>query len=144
MDGLISTTRKVEHEHRHQRPQQGGRAGFAQHRDGDMSVEQAQAILDGGQTYFDYLEGRVMKVDLSGDSFETYLYDRDNGEGAAFTVIRALRESGNSSNEDIKRLHRHGTSSAAEEVMTWGDDDVIAPHSVLADAQSNATDYVDS
>ena len=35
-------------------------------------------------TYFDYLYGRVLKVDLKGDDgFEEWLYDRDNGEGAA-------------------------------------------------------------
>lgn len=27
---------------------------------------------------FDYLYGRVLKVDLSGDEFEESLYDRDN------------------------------------------------------------------
>ena len=30
-----------------------------------MSRKEAQKLLDAGQTYFDYLNGRVMKVDLS-------------------------------------------------------------------------------
>jgi hypothetical protein len=38
-----------------------------------------------------YLKGRVMKVDLSGDSFGPWLYDRDNGDGAAERVIAELR-----------------------------------------------------
>lgn len=49
----------------------------------DMKIEEAQEILDSGQTYFDYLKGRVMKVDLSGDEFNPRLYDRDLGPGAA-------------------------------------------------------------
>lgn len=47
-----------------------------------MSAEEARALLAHG-TYFDYVKGRVLKVDLSGDEVETWLYDRDNGEGAA-------------------------------------------------------------
>lgn len=57
--------------------------GFLQARDGDMTVEQARALIDSGQTYFDYLHGRVMKVHLVGDELDPRLYDRDNGAGAA-------------------------------------------------------------
>lgn len=46
-----------------------------------------------GQFYFDYLNGRVMKVDLSGDTFNPAMYDRDNGAGAAQRVIDQLRSS---------------------------------------------------
>ena len=42
--------------------------------------------------YFDYLYGRVMKVDLSKDTFDGWLYDRDNGEGKAQKVIDELRK----------------------------------------------------
>ncbi len=48
----------------------------------DMTIEEAHELLK-EQTYFDYLNGRVMKVDLSGDILDTWLYDRDNGPGAA-------------------------------------------------------------
>ena len=51
-----------------------------------MTEMEAQAILL-GQTYFDYLKGRIMKADLSSDSFNPRLYDRDNGEGAAESAI---------------------------------------------------------
>lgn len=37
--------------------------------------------------YFDYVKGRVMKVDLSGNTFSTRLYDRDNGYGAAARAL---------------------------------------------------------
>ncbi len=53
-----------------------------------MTIEEARALLE-KQTYFDYLYGRVMKVDLSGDTLNPFLYDRDNGNGAA---LRAIEE----------------------------------------------------
>lgn len=60
-----------------------------------MSVEEACAILDahseaGRRPYFDYLKGRVMKIDLSKDEVNTALYDRDNGQGAAEAAIAHL------------------------------------------------------
>lgn len=55
-----------------------------------MSTEAAQKILDSGQTFFDYLNGRVMKVHLDEDEFNPRLYDRDNGEGAAAKAIAHL------------------------------------------------------
>lgn len=55
-----------------------------------MTTEQAQQILDDGETYFDYLQGRVMKVDLSGDELNTRLYNRDNGENAAEKALAVL------------------------------------------------------
>lgn len=43
-------------------------------------------------TYFDYLYGKIMKVDLkSDDGFEEWLYDCDNGVGAAQRTIDFLR-----------------------------------------------------
>ena len=50
--------------------------------------EAAELLKD--STYFDYLHGRVMKVDLSGDSLDPCLYDRDNGFGAAETALNTL------------------------------------------------------
>ncbi|MCK9567394.1 hypothetical protein M0R72_00425 [Candidatus Pacearchaeota archaeon] len=55
----------------------------------DMTREQAEHILTLSLS-FDYLQGRVMKVDLSGDSFDPFLYDRDNGEGAAQAALSKL------------------------------------------------------
>ena len=34
----------------------------------------------------------IMKVNLSGDEFDGWLYDRDNGEGAAQKAIDKLRK----------------------------------------------------
>jgi len=55
-----------------------------------MPKEDAQEILDSGQTYFDYLKGRVLKVELKGDELQTGLYDRDNGQGEASRALRLL------------------------------------------------------
>ena len=52
----------------------------------DMTITEAEELLE-QTTYFDYLYGRVMKIDLSGDTLDTSLYDRDNGEGSALRAI---------------------------------------------------------
>lgn len=58
----------------------------------DMTVAEAEELLK-QTTYFDYLKGRVMKVNLSSDDgFEEWLYDRDNGNGAAEKAISNLRK----------------------------------------------------
>src|SRR5437762_8079791 len=44
-----------------------------------MTKRQAAELLK-EQNYFDYVRGRVMKIDLSGNQLYTGLYNRDNGE----------------------------------------------------------------
>lgn len=56
-----------------------------------MTHEEAQAAIAQG-TDFDYLHGRVMKVNLAGDSFDPWLYDRDNGYGAAERAVASVRQ----------------------------------------------------
>ena len=56
-----------------------------------MSAHEAREFL-AQTTYFDYLKGRVMKVDLSGDELDTWLYDRDNGEGAAELALSEVSD----------------------------------------------------
>ena len=57
----------------------------------NLAKEEAEALLEMG-TYFDYLKGRVMKVELSGDELDPSLYDRDNGQGAAEAALSHLIE----------------------------------------------------
>lgn len=58
----------------------------------EYTVDDARKDLDEQPGYyFDYLHGRVLKVDLFGDSFDSRLYDRDCGEGAAEAAINELR-----------------------------------------------------
>ena len=65
--------------------------GFLQASSEPLTGQQARHYLS-TTTYFDYLNGRPLKVNLDGDSFEPWGYDRDNGgEGAAAKVIEALR-----------------------------------------------------
>jgi len=55
----------------------------------DMTREQATIMLE-HSSCFDYVHGRVMKVDLKGDTLDPRLYDRDNGEGAAERAIATI------------------------------------------------------
>lgn len=60
---------------------------------GYMTVDQADAIIrervvNGEDLYFDYLKGRLLKVDITGDELTTWLYDRENGEGSASEVVK--------------------------------------------------------
>lgn len=58
----------------------------------DLSLEDCRKLLE-SQTDFDYLHGKVMKVDLSSDEeFDEWLYDRDNGDGKAQEVVNAIRK----------------------------------------------------
>ena len=65
--------------------------GFLHFRPEAMDKTEAAALLK-DYTYFDYVAGRVMKVDLSGDELNPDLYDRDNGQGAAERAISTLKE----------------------------------------------------
>jgi hypothetical protein len=65
-----------------------------------MTIQEARELItdssqqDNGSfslpLYFDYIKGRVMKVNLSGNELDTWGYDRDNGEGAAQSAIDRL------------------------------------------------------
>lgn len=72
----------------------------------DMTVEEARGFLEAGRDtrrmfgdpsnqpklYFDYLKGRPLKVDISGDEFDPRLYDRDAAPGAAQRAIDKLKQ----------------------------------------------------
>lgn len=58
------------------------------HRDSaDMTAEDAQAVIDQYGTYYDWLQGRVMKIDVAQRPLDAFLYDRDNGTGAAARAL---------------------------------------------------------
>lgn len=65
--------------------------GFLHYDAALMTPEEGNTLLK-SQTYFDYLSGRVMKVDLSKDTLDPFLYDRDNGSGAAERAIDRIRK----------------------------------------------------
>ena len=69
--------------------------GVLQARPGDMTVADARRLIEDGKKrgslYFDYVYGRVLKVDLSRDNeFDERLYDRDLGDGAAWAAIASI------------------------------------------------------
>jgi len=90
--------------------------GFLQAKEGDMSEQEADIVINKAVTelnhyverlgmskenlqeaikniyFFDYLFGRVMKVNIYGNEFSEASYDRDNGEGSAQRVITKLRK----------------------------------------------------
>ncbi len=63
--------------------------GYLEYDPTPMRIEEARSLLE-RQTYFDYCKGRVMKVNLAGNELDTYLYNRDNGTGAAERVLSEI------------------------------------------------------
>lgn len=59
--------------------------------EGTVTVDHCRKLLK-QSTYFDYLYGRVLKVDLSGDTFDERLYERDNSPGSAARALIPLWE----------------------------------------------------
>lgn len=91
-----------------------------------MSEAEATERLK-SQTSFDYLNGKVMKIDLSGDLLETWLYDRDNGDGAALKAIQKHYPDATVMSEDeakkealksqaLGRMNRNGQTTPVKEV----------------------------
>ncbi|KAI9371711.1 hypothetical protein BJX61DRAFT_543402 [Aspergillus egyptiacus] len=52
-----------------------------------------EAVLEAEEAdwRFDYLQGRLMKCNLSGDEASPWGYDRDIGQGAFAEVVEAVR-----------------------------------------------------
>lgn len=90
-------------------------AGFIQFNPKPMAVEEAREILDKGFLYFDYLKGRVMKIDLSEDEVNTWGFNRDNGPNAAEEAIEELHKSGKPNTPAIEKAHGESTLAAAKE-----------------------------
>ena len=100
--------------------------GFLQANDESMTTEGAEELLS-NHTYFDYLYGRVMKIDLLSDLvFESALYDRDN---AAQYIIDVLRSTDNVNAEEIKQTHLENTYDAAVDMNeAMNEDESVIEH----------------
>ena len=57
-----------------------------------LTVREARRIIKGRYYNFDYCKGRVIKCNISGDEFDPWRYDRENGAGAARRAIDELRK----------------------------------------------------
>ena len=89
--------------------------GFIHYKGGEMTVEEARQLLS-QTTYFDYVHGRVMKIDLKGDALSTWGYDRDNGAGAAELAIQSMLDSNNVNSAEIMSTHRQNTATSAKDM----------------------------
>lgn len=56
----------------------------------DFNEEKASQIAKSG--YIDYYCGRAIKTNLSGDSADPWLYDRDAGKGEFERIVKEIRE----------------------------------------------------
>ena len=62
------------------------------HNDPGFGSDEAEAALAAEPSgRLDYVAGRPIKANISGDSFDPWLYDRDAGEGAAQRVVDGLK-----------------------------------------------------
>ena len=50
------------------------------------TVDDMKKLLLKG-TYFDYIDGKVLKIDLTTNELDPWLYDRDNGVGLCETLL---------------------------------------------------------
>ncbi len=56
-----------------------------------MTTCEAAKLLE-EDTYFDYLAGRPLKINLKGNTLEPALYDRDQGQGECERIVESLRK----------------------------------------------------
>lgn len=57
-----------------------------------MTIREAEILLaESANHYFDYVKGRVLKVNLAENKLNTFLYNRDNGHEAAEKALSSLR-----------------------------------------------------
>lgn len=93
-------------------------AGFFEYRFAPMTVEVAQQLLNSGQTYFDFLNGRGMKIDLSGelwgdDEVGVLSYNGYNGDNAAEKAVAELVETGDVNPVSTQKAHKDRTLGSA-------------------------------
>ena len=99
--------------------------GFLQYQPEPMTTEQAEELL-GRTKYFDYLQGRVMKLSFKDPAkIETWLYDRDNGQGAAQRAIDLVAAG---LNEQIGTLHKIGVAESAGEARDGMQQEMTTSH----------------
>ena len=59
---------------------------------GPLTADEIEEYLADMPQYFDYLKGRVMKVEINGKELSPMLYDRDNGPGEAARAVEDARK----------------------------------------------------
>ena len=54
-----------------------------------FNLQAAQRDVERG--FIDYFCGRLIKMDLSGDTVDVFLYERDNGQGSVQQIVNNLK-----------------------------------------------------
>jgi hypothetical protein len=88
--------------------------GFLSYDPEPMTPEQAREQFGDCNGDYDYINGRVMKVDLSGEAIDPSGYDRDNGNGSAARIVEELRETNSVSLEEALTAQKTATRKAAQ------------------------------
>ena len=65
--------------------------GYLQYDPAPMTEQEATELMEAQSGRFDYVKGRVLKVNLSSDTLSPYLYDRDNGDGACARIVAVVK-----------------------------------------------------
>lgn len=105
--------------------------GFLQYDPKPMTIQEADEYLAIG-TRFDYLNGRLMKVEIIvGDELEAGLYDRDLGDGQAANVIEILRRTGDPCCDEILQIHATKVGVSVESLRSKLDTETTVTGSTI-------------
>ena len=61
--------------------------GLLNYKSSELTIDNTKKLLC-DETYFDYLNGKVLKIDLETNELDPTLYDRDNGNGLCERVLK--------------------------------------------------------
>ena len=116
--------------------------GFLHYNPKPMTTDEAEQLL-AHTTSFDYLKGRVMKIDLkSGAEFEARWYDRDNGTNTAAMVIESLRQQAPPNNAVTQLIHDVGKFDAALSVRQSLNQPTVLEDGMLTLGAADAADVL--
>jgi hypothetical protein len=94
---------------------QQGRGFLNEEGRAQLTADRAREILVNVGDRFDYLMGRVLKVDLpvGAEEVDCRLYDEANGPEAGLMVVASLRSTNDPNNSVIQYMHADGTYQAS-------------------------------
>lgn len=108
-------------------------------KDGKFTIEHARDLVESNpRLYFDYVDGHIIKCDLSGDEFDERLYDRDCGAGMAQRAIDHLRKE----MEMLEHPYKYDGTVITLKVENAKDNDKIA--NAFHEAFKGKQEYIDS
>lgn len=80
-----------------------------------MTYQEARAISF-QQDRFDYIKGRIVLVIFVNSTFNSKLYDKNNGNNAAGKIIESLQKTGDVNNPTIVGIHKKNVNITMQEV----------------------------